>query len=96
MQVAFGKKVSAWAPVLMSLAALGLVGIQLAAHGVSPEPDEGALAHLYQLLVAGQLPVIAYFAFHWWRRAPWRGWPVIVVQMLGLAAALVPVHMLGW
>ncbi|MDE2371085.1 MAG: hypothetical protein KGN16_19100 [Burkholderiales bacterium] len=96
MEVAYGRKPSALIPVAMSLAALLLVGLQLALHGMRPEADEGALAHGYQLLVAAQLPVIACFAWRWWRRAPRQGMPVLVAQGLALTAALAPVYLLGW
>jgi hypothetical protein len=96
MEVSVGRKASAVIPVVMSLVALVLVGIQLAIHGIAPERDEGALAHLYQLLVVGQIPVIAFFAFRWLRRAPLRGLSVVVAQVVAMAAALVAVHMMGW
>ena len=96
MDVSLGKKPSALIPVVMSLAALLLVGIQLATHGMKPERDEGAIAHLYQLLVVAQLPVIAFFALRWLRRAPLQGLPVIAAQVIALATALVPVRLMGW
>jgi hypothetical protein len=96
VELFLGKKASALIPVVMSLIALVLVGIQLSIHGMRPERDEAAVAHLYQLLVACQIPVISFFAFRWWRRAPLQGLRVVVVQALALATALVPVHMMGW
>jgi len=96
MEVSFGKKASALVPVLMSLAALVLVGIQLLTHGMKPEADEGTVAHLYQLLVVAQLPVIAFFVYRWLRLAPTKALTVVVVQALALVAALIPVHMMGW
>ena len=32
---------------------------------VNGRPDEGTIAHLWQLLMAGQLPVLAFFAIKW-------------------------------
>ena len=96
MELFLGKKPSALTPVVMSLVALMLIGIQVSINGMGPERDEGALAHLYQLLVAGQIPVIAFFAFRWFRQAPVQGLRVVVAQAFALAAALVPVHMMGW
>ncbi len=52
-------------PVAMSVGALAMIVWFVAAHGVVHQPDEGAQAHLWQILVAGQLPLIAYFAFTW-------------------------------
>ena len=96
MELFLGKKASALIPVVMSLTALALVGIEIAIHGMTPEGDEGALAHLYQLMVVGQVPVISFFVFRWLRRAPLQGLRVVVAQAFALAAALVPVHMMGW
>jgi hypothetical protein len=56
------KQPSAFVPVALSLAALGTVLLHLARFGVTHEPDEGAAAHIWQLLMAVQLPVIAFFA----------------------------------
>ena len=96
MELFLGKKPSALIPVGMSLVALMLIAIQMSIHGVGPERDEGALAHLYQLLVLGQIPVISFFALRWLRRAPLQGLRVVAAQAFALAAALVPVHMMGW
>jgi hypothetical protein len=96
MEASFGKKPSALIPVVMSLVAVVLFGIQLAIHGVKLVRADGAVAHLYQMLVVGQLPFIAFFAFRWLRRAPLQGLPVFAVQLVALATALVPVHMMGW
>jgi hypothetical protein len=96
MELFLGKKASALIPVVMSLTALALVGIEVSIHGMTPERDEGALTHLYQLLVVGQIPVILFFVFRWLRRAPLQGLRVVVAQAFALAAALVPVHMMGW
>ena len=96
MELFLGKKASALIPVVMSLIALALVGVEISIHGMRPERDEGALAHLYQLLVVGQVPIISFFVFRWLRRAPFQGLRVVVAQALALAAALIPVHMMGW
>jgi len=32
--------------------------------------DEGATAHIWQLLMAGQVPTLAYFVFRWLPHAP--------------------------
>jgi hypothetical protein len=96
MELFLGKKASALIPVVMSLIALTLVGIEISIHGMRPERDEGALAHTYQLLVVGQVPVISFFVFRWLRQAPLQGLRVVIAQAFALAAALVPVHMMGW
>jgi hypothetical protein len=96
MELFLGKKPSALIPVAMSLLALMLIAVEVSIHGVRPERDEGALAHLYQLLVVGQIPVISFFVLRWLRQAPLQGLRVVVAQALALAAALVPVHMMGW
>ena len=61
------KKPSAWIPIAMSVCALIVLATAfILAHGVIVrEPDEGTAAHLWQLLMGGQLPIIAYFIIRW-------------------------------
>src|SRR5277367_2074137 len=60
------RKPRAFLPVAMSLIALALLGgayiygRATGQGGLVHEPDEGSIAHLWQLLMAGQLPVLAY------------------------------------
>jgi len=75
---------SSYLPVAMSLGALAMIAWFVAAHGVVHQPDEGAQAHLWQLLVAGQLPIVGYFALRW---LPSATRPALVV--LGVQAAAV-------
>ncbi|MBV8605486.1 MAG: hypothetical protein JO224_12430 [Pelomonas sp.] len=96
MELEIGKKPAAWMPVLMSLGALAMVALQLAIYGVKPEADEGAFAHLWQLLMVAQLPVIALFAYRWLRRAPRQTLTVLAAQGLALVTAALPVFLLGW
>jgi len=91
-----GKKLSAWSPVIMSIGALVLVGAQIAMHGTQPVSDEGALAHLWQLLVLGQVPIIGFFVFRWLKVYPRQGAIILVAQLLAVASALVPVRTMGW
>ena len=61
---------SAFLPLAMSAATLAVVLGHVAIFSVAREADEGAAAHLWQLLMAGQVPLIAYFAIKWLPRAP--------------------------
>jgi len=83
-------------PVAMSLGALAMIVWFVAVHGVFHQPDEGAQAHLWQLLVAAQIPLMAYCAFRWFPRA---GRPALIVLALQAAAilllAVAPVWALG-
>ena len=85
---------SAFLPVAMSVAALTLVLVSGALFGAAHEADEGTAAHLWQLLVGGQLPVVAFFAIRWLPCAPRSALPVLAVQGLALLAALAPVYFL--
>jgi hypothetical protein len=88
------KRPSAFLPVAMSLLALAVIGIRIAVMGTAPETDEGAAAHLWQLLLAGQIPVIAYFVITSPGRGPWVGLPVLALQILAWLAAAAPVVLL--
>jgi hypothetical protein len=56
---------SAYLPLAMSLAALTLVLGHAAVFGIVHEADEGAAAHIWQILMAAQLPFVAYFTLRW-------------------------------
>jgi hypothetical protein len=89
------KKPSAWVPIAMSLAALAIVGIHVALHGTAREADEGAAAHLWQLLMAVQAPIILFFAVKWLPRAPGQALVVLAAQLGAALAAMAPVFLLG-
>ena len=88
-------RASAILPIAMSFAALGVLVLALTVgFGRSPDADEGTAAHLWQLLLAGQLPVICYFFLRWLPVAPREGLMVLAAQLgVGLAAAA-PVFLL--
>ncbi len=86
---------SAWLPIAMSLAALAVVLVHLAAFGTAREADEGTAAHVWQILMAAQLPIIAFFALRGWPRAPRRTLVVLAMQAGAALAALAPVFYLG-
>src|SRR5690242_15696747 len=70
MNVSLIKQPSAALPVAMSITALLLVLAHVAILGVVHEADEGTAAHLWQLLMAGQMPVVLYFAARWLPQFP--------------------------
>ena len=80
MDVPSMKQPSAFLPLAMSLAALGLVLGHFAIYGIVPEADEGTPAHLFQILMAGQIPVVAFFAIKWLPRAPKRTVYLLAMQ----------------
>jgi hypothetical protein len=86
---------SALLPLLMSLAALAVVVAHVTTAGAAPEKDEGAAAHLWQLLMAGQLPIVALFALKWLPRNPRKALLMLGLQAGAGAAALAPVFFLG-
>ncbi len=83
-------RIAAGIPVACSLGAFVLVAVALATGWETHSADEGAAAHLFQLLVVAQLPFIAAFVLtaDWRRGAPLR---VLAVQGAALALALAPV-----
>jgi hypothetical protein len=88
------KQPSGFFPIVMSLAAFGVVITFLAMFGVVHEPDEGTAAHLWQLLMAGQLPIIAFFAIKWLPQAPRQALLVLALQLIAGLAAAAPVFLL--
>ena len=60
------------------------------------QADEGAEAHLWQLLIVGQIPFVAFFAFTRLARDPGSALRVLGVQAAAAIAALAPVYLLRW
>jgi hypothetical protein len=85
---------SAWIPIAMSFTALTLVLVHVALYGAARQADEGPTAHLFQLLMAAQLPLIAYFAIRWLPQSPSRAVQVLALQFVAAVAALSPVYFL--
>jgi hypothetical protein len=90
------RKPSAFLPVVMSLAALATVLVYVAKFGVAHQPDEGTAAHLWQLLMAAQIPIIAFFAIRWLPQDPRQAVPVLALQVVAALAAAAPVFLLGF
>jgi hypothetical protein len=88
------KQPSALIPMGMSLAALALVLVHAARFGVAHEADEGTSAHLFQILMAAQVPVVAYFAVKWLPRAPGKTLQILSLQAGAALAAFASVFFL--
>lgn len=88
--------VSAWVPIAISAMALLVVLVRLVYVGTAREPDEGAAAHIWQLLMALQLPIVAYFAIRWLPRFRAKGLAILLAQIAAILVAAAPVFLLGW
>ena len=92
MNVSLMKQPSALLPIAMSLAALALVLGHVALYGAVHEADEGTAAHLFQLLMAAQIPVAGFFAVKWLPRDPGKTLRVLALQAGAALAAFAPVY----
>jgi hypothetical protein len=90
------KHPSAFFPVAMSLCALAVVLAFLALHGPAPQADEGAAAHIWQLLMVGQVPVVLFFVIKWLPQSPRKALPILALQVGAALAAMAPVFLLHW
>jgi hypothetical protein len=90
------KRPSALVPIVMSMAALATVFVYIALHGTAPQADEGAEAHIWQLLMAGQVPIILFFLAKWAPESPRQSVFVLLLQISAALAAMAPVYLLGW
>ncbi len=95
MNLSLIRRPSAFLPVAMSAAALAIVLAHIAIFGVAREADEGAAAHLWQVLMTGQIPIAAFFAVRWVPRSPGPALRVLALQTAAGFAALAPVFLLG-
>ncbi len=90
------RRPSACLPVAMSVAAVLTIVAHVSRWGTAPHADEGAAAHIWQLLMAVQLPIVAFFAIKALPEAPRQALVVLALQLAGIAAALAPVALFHW
>jgi len=88
------KHPSAFLPVAMSFAALATVLGHVAMYGAVREADEGTAAHIFQLLMIAQAPIVAFFAIKWLPRTPRQALYILALQAGAALAALAPVFFL--
>jgi hypothetical protein len=80
----------------MSFAALAVVLGHIAISGAGRQPDEGTAAHLWQLLMAGQIPIVAFFVITSLPRRPRETLLILAIQAVAMLAAAAPVFVLNW
>ncbi len=85
---------SALVPLGMALTALAVVMIHIAVYGAAREADEGATAHIWQLLMVAQLPALALFGIRWLPKAPKQAVGVLGLLVAAILAAAAPVFLL--
>ena len=86
-------RVTGAAPIAMSIAAYLLVLAVVATHWEAGRSDEGAGAHLFWLLVAGQAPIVLiYLASADWKR-PLAICRTLLFQALALMIAFGAVYL---
>lgn len=90
------RKPSGVLPPLMSLVALLVVLVYAARFGTAAQADEGTAAHLWQLMMGCQLPIVVYFAMRWIPQHSRRAIGVTAVHLSAAVAAAFPVWWFGW
>ena len=91
MTTSLFKKPSAFLPLAMSALALATVIIHVTMFGTARQADEGTAAHIWQLLMGFQLPIIAFFALRWLPQTPKQALLILALQLVAGLAAAAPV-----
>lgn len=88
------KQPSAYLPMLMSCAAMALVFHHYAFYGLVHEADEGAAAHIFQILIVAEVPLVAFFAIKWLPKATKEALVILALQAAAVIAAFAAVYFL--
>jgi hypothetical protein len=88
------KEPSAYLSLAMASACLALVLGHFAMYGNLHEVDEGTPAHLFQLLMVAQVPIVGYFAIKWLPRSPSQALQVLAMWAAVVIAAFAGVYFL--
>ena len=94
MRQSLMKQPSASLPIAMSLMALVLVLGHAALFGIVHETDEGTAAHVFQLLMVAQLPLVVFFAIKWLPKRPSQARKVLAIQLVAALLAFASVYFL--
>ena len=78
-------------PLILSAASFSLIIFSVTTGWELGGSDEGAAAHIFQLMMSAQLPLIAIFLF----TADWRDRRLVVLTLLVQAAAIAAVIATG-
>jgi hypothetical protein len=73
-----------------------VVLLRLALLGAAPEGDEGPAAHLWQIIMTCQVPIILFLAIRWLPYDPRGTISVLGLQLLAMATAIAPIYLLHW
>jgi hypothetical protein len=96
MNIVAVKQLSAVIPIVMSAAAIATVLAHILIFGAARQADEGATAQIWQLLMAGQVPLIVFYSIKWLPQTPRTVLAVLAVRIGAALAAAGPVYWLGW
>lgn len=90
------KRPSAYIPLAMSSVVLALILVHVARFGIARQADEGAEAHLFQILMPAQVPIITFFALTWLPRNRRQALEVLGLQGAAALAVFAIVFALRW
>jgi hypothetical protein len=93
--IALARRPSGFVPLLMSMTALAIVLWTLATAGPVRQADEGAAAHLFQLLIVGEVPLLAFFLWRWLRQDARAALTLLAIHAGAIGLAFLPVWWLG-
>jgi hypothetical protein len=94
MNTSLIRKPSALIPLAMAFVALALPIGYVALNGLARQEDEGTAAHLWQFLIAAQVPFVAFFAIKWLPRAPKQALVILALQAGVVFAAFAAVFIM--
>ncbi len=82
---------NASAAIPLGMSAGALITVIIHAIGTGTATEAVTAAHLFQLLIAGQAPFVAFFAIRWLPRNPAEAMHVIAMQAAAALVAVAPV-----
>lgn len=86
------RRPSAYIPLLITAAFLVVFAILLEQGQLARQPDEGAIAHLFQILMPLQFLIMLFFAFTWVPKQSKAALQVLALQLTCAAAVLAVVY----
>lgn len=93
--IALARRPSGFIPVLMSFTAFAILVVYVAIVGAVRPTEEGTVAHTFKLLLASEVPLLAFFVVRWLRKDLRAALTVLAIQAAAIGLAILSVPFFG-
>jgi hypothetical protein len=88
------RKPSAWLPIVFSTGIMAMIVFTFTRGNLTPQSDEGTVAHIFQLWLVTEAVLIGFFAAKWLPAREKAARFILAVQIIAVLIACAPILLL--